>query len=639
MRKILSFIVLLVISGTISFGQTNIIPLAVSQGQDDNQNLDQYLKKNVTSNSKVTIWSSNFNNPSQWVAAKIGQDANILNTWEWIADTTAFSSTFKAYVHPDLYMKSNTPMQGMAYFDGITNLIAQTYGISNSTLTNAVAINTSGYNSVSIKFYQLYKPFNADSALLEISSDNVNWNTINIRGSASTNSYVYGFKQINISQYAANKPQLWIRFRWYAPASTSSGSQYGGGYGWAVDDVELFEPLPNQLQVDRVTLQNLYTQIPSGLGIPVYYDAEITNIGGLPQKHTKLHGVDLTTGADSVSIDTNLAPGYSIVRKTSSPTWMWNTNYFFTPGKTLGTYKVTSYISTDSIPRISRDTVAIKIVCDTCMYSRDNNSYSGSQWRSVTSGSVVPFNPTVKYEVDTNRLAYGVQFVVSKDTKIGSKVKGLIYLYSVTGDRTIVAQSTNYYLSATDIPTATGANPPAISLPFSTPYLMQPDSLYLVGLQIDGGSDTVKIATDNTCAQYGQTSLYYDPTNNAWYVWYGGAVNMSAVMIRTIFNQYYHWSNQVGINEIERSANLFSCMPNPANTSTRIAYELKKNENVSIIITDITGRVVKNINRGIQSKGNYGFDLDLTGFTSGTYFYTLKTPSAQLTDKLIVVKR
>jgi hypothetical protein len=352
-----------------------------------------------------------------------------------------------------------------------------------------------------------------------------------------------------------------------------------------------------------------------------------------------LHSVDLSTGADSVSIDTNLQPGISIVRKTTVPTWMWNTNYFYFPGKTLGTYNVTSYISSDSIARISRDTISVKIVCDTCMYSRDNNFYSGSQWRSTTNGSVVPFNPTVKYEVDTNRMAYGVDFVVNRETKVGSKVKALIYLYSNSGDIIQVAQSTNYFLKASDIPTNTGSNPPSITLALTAGYEMQPDSLYLVGLQIFGGTDTVKIATDNTCSQYGQTSLYFDPNQNDWFVWVGGATNMPAIMIRTIFNQNYHWDNIVGINEIQKSADLFSCMPNPANTTTKIAYELKNNQNVSIIITDITGRVIKNINQGMQSKGNHSLDVDLSNFTSGTYFYTLKTPTYQATDKLIVVRR
>jgi hypothetical protein len=105
-------------------------------------------------------------------------------------------------------------------------------------------------------------------------------------------------------------------------------------------------------------------------------------------------------------------------------------------------------------------------------------------------------------------------------------------------------------------------------------------------------------------------------------------------MIRVVFNA------TVGINEItNNSVTLFSCMPNPANTSTKISYELKNSEKATIYITDIMGRTIKTLNQGMQTKGNYSVDVDLSDLTSGTYFYTLKTTSAQATDKLIIVKR
>ncbi|MFZ4401077.1 MAG: T9SS type A sorting domain-containing protein [Bacteroidales bacterium] len=632
MRKLLSFIVLLVISSTLSFGQNlTVKPTTVRLDQkNDNQNLEQYFNKNVVSDSKVTIWSSNMSNASQWVAAKLpSQEAIIANTWEWKSDTSQFSTYFKQYVGP--YMGSTTPMQGVFYFDGISNLIASKYGISNSTLTNATAINTTGYNAVSIKFYQLYKSYNADSSLLEISSDNVNWYTIDVNPNVAVNNYSYTWKEYNISQWAANKAQVWIRFRFFAPASTTSGAQYGGGYGWALDDVQIFEPANNQLQVDRVTLHDGYTNIPTGIGMPMYYDATFMNIGALTQTHVKLHGVALATGADSTSIDTTAVPGQNITISLK--------NYFYTPPTALGTYKITSYISTDNIPRISQDTFSIKVVCDTCKYGMDNNTYVSSRWAGTTGTTCDPYTAVNRFEVNANKMAYGVNCVVNNATKAGSKIKAVLYKWQTSSaTRTIVAQSSNYYITADKIPAAPMVNPPSIALSFTSGYQMQLDSLYWIGIQVFGGTDTVKMATDNTgIPQYEQTSLFFDPVLNSWYLWAGG--NVPAVMIRTVFNQNDHWDNITGINEINSTVSLFSCMPNPANNSTQISYELKNSEKTSIIITDIMGRTVKTLNQGLQTKGNYTIDVDLSGFTSGTYFYTLKTPSAQATDKLIIVKR
>ncbi|MFZ4740180.1 MAG: T9SS type A sorting domain-containing protein [Bacteroidales bacterium] len=632
MRKFLSIVVLLAISSTLSFGQNlTVKPSTVRPDQKgENQTLEQYFNKNVVSSSKASIWSSNMSNASDWNVVKLAdQSANITNTWTWKADTSQFSANWKSYVGP--YMGSNSPMQGVFYFDGITNLIAANYGVSNSTLTNAIAIPTTGYNAVSIKFYQLYKSYNADSTLLEVSSDNVNWQSIMVNPSitvGSANTWAYGWKEFNISPWCANKSQIWIRFRFFAPASTSSGAQYGGGYGWAIDDVEVFEPANNNILVDRATLYDGYTQIPAGLGRPLYYDADFTNLGGKTQTSVKLHGVEVTTNADEVSNDTTILPGTSIID------WAIN-DYFFTPS-TIGNYKVMSYISTDSIPfLLAQDTFDIKVICDTCKYSRDNNTYVSSRWAGTTGTTCDPYTAANRYQVNQDRMAYGANCVVNLATKPGSKIKAVLYKYfAATATRTIVAQSANYYITSLDIPTtAPLVNPPSITLPFTTGYTMQKDSMYWVGIQVFGGTDTVKLATDNTgVPQYEQTSLYFDPATNNWYIWASG--NVPAVMIRTVFDP-----KVLGINEINNTVNLFSCMPNPANNTTQISYELKNNEKVSILITDITGRTVKTINQGSQAKGNYSVDVDLSDLTSGTYFYTLRTATAQATDKLIIVKR
>ncbi|MCX6232583.1 MAG: T9SS type A sorting domain-containing protein [Bacteroidetes bacterium] len=635
MKKFLSFIVLLAISGTLSFGQTvNVKPTTIRQFQEgEYQGLEQYFNKNVVTNSKATIWLSNMATASQWVAAKLSdQSANITNTWQWIADTNSFSSTWVSYMGKGV--RSNTPAQGLFYFDAITNLAGSNYGISNSTLTNAVAINTTGKMAVSIKFYQMYAAFNQDSTLLEISSDGSNWHSIDVNPTVAVNTLTRGWKEINITPWAANKTNLWVRFRFYAPATVSGNPAYSGGYGWALDDVEVFEPANNNIIVDRATMYDGYTEIPNGIGRPMYYDADFTNLGAKTQTHLKLHGVELTTHADSISIDTTINPGTSITG------WSIYNYLFFPMNHTIGTYKVFSYISTDSLPFVlAQDTFDIKIVCDTCKYSRDNNTYVGSRWAETTGTTCDPYTAVNRTLVNADRMMYGVNCVVNIATKVNSKIRAVLYKYFAgSASRTIVAQSNNYYITADKIPTtAPMVNPPAINLAFTNGYTLQKDSTYWIGIQVYGGTDTVKMALDNTgIPQYEQTSLYFDPTANMWYLWAPG--NVPAVMIRGVFNQNFHW-DAVGINEVQNSVSLFSCMPNPANTFTQIAYELKKNENVNIIITDITGRVVKNINQGMQTKGNYTLDIDVTSLTSGTYFYTLKTPTAKATDKLIVVRR
>ncbi len=634
MKKFIFFIVLLVFSNTLGFGQQlTVKPSKYHLNQyDEALSLDQYLSKNIVSNTKASIWYSSMANASDWVAAKLpSQAANITNTWEWKADTGSFSLNWDNYVGP--YMGSTTPMAGVFYFEGITNLITANYGISNSVLTNALPISTIGHPSVNIKFYQLYKSFNDDSTLLEVSTDNLNWHSIQVNPRiliGGANSYAIGWKEYSITQWAGNQAQVWIRFRFFAPASTSSGPQFGGGYGWAIDDVELFDPDNHKIIVDRTTLYDGYTKIPVGLGRPLYYDADFNNIGGMTQTNVRLHGVEITTGADSTSRDTTLLPGGS------AKAWDLN-NFFFTPAA-IGNYKVFAYISSDSIPfMLAQDTFDIKVHCDTCIYSRDNNTYVSSRGAGSTGVLSDPFTAVSRFLVNQDRMAYGVNAVVNTTTKVGSKIRAVLYkFFAASGTRTIVAQSVNYFITANDIPaTAPMVNPPSISLPFITGYTMQKDTIYWVGIQVYGGTDTVRIATDNTgIPQYEQTSLYFDPSANTWFIW--GSGNVPALMIRTVFNQYQGWS--VGIDERKQTEIFLTCMPNPASKSTQISYALKKSESISIKITDITGRIIKTMNLGMQSVGDHMIEVDVSGLAVGSYFYTLKTPTLQATEKLIIVK-
>ena len=191
-----------------------------------------------TTSSNIIIWSSEMANTTQWTVSN-APNATISTQWVRLADTSMTSSSWKQYVNSN--MSSPTSMNGVYYFDGITNLVNANYGISNSRLTNASPIVTTGYPSLTLKFYQLYKGFNADSTLLEISSDNINWTTIDVNPTIVTNGYANGWKEYNISPYAGNKAQVWIRFRFFAPASTFSGIQYSGGYGWMIDDISIKE--------------------------------------------------------------------------------------------------------------------------------------------------------------------------------------------------------------------------------------------------------------------------------------------------------------------------------------------------------------------------------------------------------------
>jgi len=83
--------------------------------------------------------------------------------------------------------------------------------------------------------------------------------------------------------------------------------------------------------------------------------------------------------------------------------------------------------------------------------------------------------------------------------------------------------------------------------------------------------------------------------------------------------------------------------PNPFNDKTTIEFNLDESKQVSIVIYDFSGNLVKSLVNKTYSKGNYKLKWDGTNdsgqhVTSGTYFYVLKADNQQVSKKMILIK-
>jgi len=84
--------------------------------------------------------------------------------------------------------------------------------------------------------------------------------------------------------------------------------------------------------------------------------------------------------------------------------------------------------------------------------------------------------------------------------------------------------------------------------------------------------------------------------------------------------------------------NLNQNYPNPFNPSTNISYSLPKESYVTVKVFDILGREVKTLVDGYKSAGQYNVSFDASKFTSGVYFYQLKTGNLLFTKKMMLLK-
>ena len=93
-----------------------------------------------------------------------------------------------------------------------------------------------------------------------------------------------------------------------------------------------------------------------------------------------------------------------------------------------------------------------------------------------------------------------------------------------------------------------------------------------------------------------------------------------------------------GAPEYERPT-LLRASPNPFVTQTAFQFALTKAENASVAVYDISGRLVRNLHRGVLSAGERSMTWDGRNdggraVASGTYFLRVQTPTQELSSKL-----
>jgi len=120
--------------------------------------------------------------------------------------------------------------------------------------------------------------------------------------------------------------------------------------------------------------------------------------------------------------------------------------------------------------------------------------------------------------------------------------------------------------------------------------------------------------------------LEFDPTNN----------------MTGVENDLPYDGTPVGVEvakpEIPAEFALSQNYPNPFNPSTTIEFALPKESNVSLIVYDALGRVVKELANGSYTAGYYTYNFNASDLASGIYFYALRAGDFVSVKKLMLLK-
>jgi hypothetical protein len=78
--------------------------------------------------------------------------------------------------------------------------------------------------------------------------------------------------------------------------------------------------------------------------------------------------------------------------------------------------------------------------------------------------------------------------------------------------------------------------------------------------------------------------------------------------------------------------------PNPFNPTTKISFTLPEDRFVNLSIYNLLGQKIQELINGHLSKGTHPITWNGAEFSSGVYFYQLKTKDFSQTKKMILLK-
>jgi PKD repeat protein len=94
----------------------------------------------------------------------------------------------------------------------------------------------------------------------------------------------------------------------------------------------------------------------------------------------------------------------------------------------------------------------------------------------------------------------------------------------------------------------------------------------------------------------------------------------------------------VGVDEINKEVAGLNVYPNPANNSTQLSFTLSNSQDVTVVVTDLSGRVVKTELFANRVAGGNIIDLPLDAIADGMYMVSIKSENAIATQRLVVRK-
>ncbi|MFT7155625.1 MAG: hypothetical protein ACI8Q1_000627 [Parvicella sp.] len=570
----------------------------------------------------IVAWSDDFTSNAGWTIDSDGQTGA---TYGWGIGTT----TNSWWTTAGISSTSGGSFASLNNGDPTANPVTQALDVVYTMTTSApIDVMTAvGTGNVSLTYQQYGTRYNGVQEVY-VSIDNLNWILVDDNSDKPyiTNGALVPYTNpttelINItSTISGGASTVYIRFSWTTGFPTQATNPLAwAAASWQIDDVAIVTNDDNNNTLSSAimgqgTFQYPYYLLTADQVAPITFSGNVTNNGAANQPNTSLEVT--ADGSLFVSTPATLVAG-------ANDSLVTSTNY--TPSTANATYAITYDLVSDSTDSEPTDNVATKsIQVNDYIYGRDEAGVSGlnttGSITNISGGTGQTFKIGNIFEVmnPATLIAVDAKFTGTLPTG-GAIVYIEVYRYDAgSGDYVYIEGADEIDMQSAGM----------ISQ-MQTFQLLNPvnlvagdDILIVVGHY---GSDiAIATAGDGVAGSI----LGYDASNSLF-----SLTNPSNVCVRMNFEPFD------GIVEnAEAGIKLGQNVPNPFNNNSTVNFELINSENVTFIVTDLTGKVIENINLGNLSAGNHNIQLNADSYSSGVYYYTMSTGKYQVTNKMIVQK-